>query len=185
MKFLHFLVSVAISAGLLLLGWFLLADLLGVKYSFGEFLFTAPAGRLALGAAFIIAVAFYWITAVPARARKERFLSFDSEGGAVSISISAVNEFLAKLGQEFAGIVNLRSDISGSGRDAVEIRLDLSVKAGTKIQELSQLLQQRVRDSMRDSLGISEIAAVKVNVTEIVNSQESTRAERDEWQNTL
>ncbi len=185
MKILHFLVSLAISAALLLLGWVLIADLFGREYAFGEFLFAAPFGRLGLGLFFILAVAFFWVTAAPARARRDRFLSFENDSGTVSISVSAVNAFLAKLGREFAGVVNLRPDVAGSGRDAVEIQLDLTVKAGTKIQELSQLLQQRVRDSLRDSLGISEVAAVKIKIAEIVSSEENAAAEREEWQNTL
>ncbi|MCA1807982.1 MAG: hypothetical protein ABR497_01075, partial [Kiritimatiellia bacterium] len=60
MKFLHTLTSVAISAMLLLLGWFLVAGFFNVRYPFGEFLFSAPAGRLFLGLLFIVAVAFYW-----------------------------------------------------------------------------------------------------------------------------
>ncbi len=185
MKILHFLVSLALSAALLLLGWFLVANFFGLDWKFCEFLFTGRYGRLGLGLFLMLAVAFYWVTAISARVRKERYLSFDNESGAVSVSVGAVNAFLAKLGREFAGIVNLRSDVAGSGRDAVEIQLDLTVKAGTKIQELSQLLQQRVRDSLRDSLGISEVAAVKIKIAEIVSSEENAAAEREEWQNTL
>lgn len=186
MRFLHCLISVAISAGLLLLGWFLTADFFGVKYPFGEFLFSAPAGRLALGVAFIIAVVAYWLTAFKpsSRARSdERFISFESDGGMVRVSVRAVNDFLIRLGREFAGIVNLRSDIVGSVGQSVQIRLDLTVKSGVKIQELAQLLQLRVRESLRESLGISDVAEVKISVTEIVAAQENNRPERDDWQN--
>lgn len=187
MKFLHYLVCTVLSVGLLLLGWFLTADFFGVEYPFGEFLFSAPAGRLALGVFFIIAVAAYWLTSFsPSKAGiKDRYLSFESDGGTVSVSVRAVNDFLTRLGREFAGIVNLRSDIIGSSGHAVGIRLDLTVKSGTKIQELAQLLQQRVRDSLRESLGISDVAEVKISVTEIVAGKDNNRSERDDWQGTM
>jgi uncharacterized alkaline shock family protein YloU len=187
MKFLHSLISFALCVALLLLGGFLVGNFFGLKCPFCEFLFTAPIGRLGLGVCFILGPAFFWLTAISARSCKERYLSFDNESGAVSVSVGAVNAFLSKLGHEFAGIVNMRSDVTGVGRDAVEIQLDLTVKAGTKIQELSQLLQQRVRDSMRDSLGISDISAVKVKITEIISNEAANAAvaEREEWHNTL
>ncbi len=40
--------------------------------------------------------------------------------------------------------------------------------AGTKIPELSQILQQRVRESVRESLGLEEIRNITIKVQEIV-----------------
>ena len=109
----------------------------------------------------------------------------ESEGGAISISVKAINDFLAKLADEFAGIIRLRADVAASRDGRVEVRLDVSVKAGTKVQQLSQVLQQRVRESMRDNLGIAEIHAVKVNVSSIVTVEKPASGrttDRADWQ---
>ncbi|NLB59569.1 MAG: Asp23/Gls24 family envelope stress response protein [Lentisphaerae bacterium] len=139
--------------------------------------------QLSLGVSLATIVILFWLSAISI-GKREHFLSFDSEGGTVSISVAAVNVFLAKLKNEFAGIVDLRADVSASRAGAIEVRLDLSVKAGTHVQQLSQALQQRVRDTMRESLGILDIASVKVNVQDIVSSETSAerrQAQSSDW----
>ncbi|MBU1858263.1 MAG: hypothetical protein KKC28_14895, partial [Verrucomicrobia bacterium] len=125
----------------------------------------------------------YWLTGIPVK--EERFLTFENEGGAISISVKAINDFLAKLADEFAGIIRLRADVTASRDGRIEVRLDVSVKAGTKVQQLSQVLQQRVRESMRENLGITEIHTIKVNVSSIVAAEKPASdrpAERADWQ---
>ncbi len=100
---------------------------------------------------------------------KVRQLSFDSEGGAVSIDVSAVSDFIRKIGDEFGAVISMDPKIQ-SKKDLIIIDLNVNVHTGTRIPELSQLLQERVRESVRDGLGIVEVREVKVHVREIVGA---------------
>lgn len=167
MNILHGLIKCVLSVGLLILGVLLLANLVpAFQTPLGNFLINDKLGQFLVGISAVFLVLLYWLTGIPVK--EERFLTFENEGGAISISVKAVNDFLAKLADEFAGIIRLRADVTASRDGRVEVRLDVSVKAGTKIQQLSQVLQQRVRESMRENLGIAEIHDVKVNVSAIV-----------------
>lgn len=185
MKFLHGLMKFVISASLLGLGIFFLADVFGVPNRIGYFLFADAIGKFVAGAALILMVILYWLTAVSGSA-KEQFLSFENEGGSVNIRVKAVNEFLKRLADEFADILNLRADISASRDGRIEVQLDIDVKSGTKIQQLSQVLQQRVRESMREGLGIAEVTSIKVNVNEIIQGDKPLpeTSGRADWQDT-
>lgn len=182
MNILHGLIKCLLSVGVLILGVFLLANVVAFHTPLGDFLVNDKLGQFLVGVSAIFLVLLYWLTAIPVK--EERFLTFENEGGAISISVKAINDFLAKLADEFAGIIQLRADVAASRDGHVAVRLDVSVKAGTKVQQLSQVLQQRVRESMRDNLGITEIHAVKVNVSSIVAAEKPAPgrvADRADW----
>jgi len=100
---------------------------------------------------------------------KVKQLSFDSEDGAVSINVSAVSDFIRKLGDEFGAVISMEPKIR-SEKDLISIDLDVKIQTGTRIPELSQLLQDRVRESIRDGLGIVEVREIKVHIREIVGA---------------
>ena len=183
MNILHGLIKCVLSVGLLIFGILLLANVVAFHTPLGDFLINDKLGQFLVGISAVFLVFLYWLTAIPVKA--ERFLTFKNEGGTISISVKAINDFIAKLADEFAGIIRLRADVAASRDGRVEVRLDVNVKAGTKVQQLSQVLQQRVRESLRENLGIEEIHAVKVNVSSIVVAEkpDSGRSvDRANWQ---
>ncbi len=185
MKILHGLIGFVLSLAMLALGWTLAANALDLHPAYWQtardLLQGSRISQFVLGVTLLTLVVLFWLSALPI-GRREHFLSFDSEGGMISISVNAINAFLAKLKTEFAGILDLRSAVTAARNGAIEVRLDMKVKAGVKIQQLSQALQQRVRDSMRESLGIEDVAGVKVNVLDIVATGEAPPPPPPEWQ---
>lgn len=183
MNMLHGLIKCVLSVGLLILGILLLANVVEFHTPLGDFLINDKLGQFLVGISAIFLVLLSWLTAIPVK--EEQFLTFENEGGTISISVKAIDDFLAKLADEFAGVIRLRADVAASHDGRIEVRLDVSVKAGTKVQQLSQVLQQRVRESMRDNLGIAEIHAVKVNVSAIVAADKPASGrpvDRADWQ---
>ena len=183
MNVFHGLIKGVLLVGLLVFGVLLLTNLtVAFQTPLGDFLVNDKLGQFLVGISAVFLVLLYWLTAIPVK--EERFLTFENEGGAISISVKAVNDFLAKLADEFAGIIQLRADVIASRDGRVEVRLDVSVKAGTKVQQLSQVLQQRVRESMRENLGIAEVHAIEVNVSSIVAAEKPAsgrNADRADW----
>ena len=185
MKFLLGLMKFILTVTILALGVFFLADVFNVQTRVGQLLLGDAIGKFVTGTLLILMIMLYWLTAISGEA-KEQFLSFETEGGSVNIRVKAVNEFLRRLADEFADILNLRADIAAARDGRIEVQLDIDVKSGTKIQQLSQVLQQRVRESMRDGLGIAEVHAIKVNVNEIIQADKPPAPEapggRADWQ---
>ena len=107
------------------------------------------------------------LSGVPRR-RKDRLLTFDNEGGAVSINTQAISDYISKLCEEFPSITRMTPRVI-PGRNTVDIVVDIRVRAGPQINEVCRLLQQRVRESMTDGLGISEIRRIEVRVGEIAS----------------
>lgn len=102
------------------------------------------------------------------RKKREHFLSFDNEGSTVSISTDAIADYITKLADEFPSIIRMRPRVIPA-RNAVDIIVDVRIKAGPQIHEVCGLLQQRIRESMTNGLGISEIRRIEVSVREIIS----------------
>jgi uncharacterized alkaline shock family protein YloU len=101
---------------------------------------------------------------------KTQYLAYDNEGGAVSISLKAVEGFLARLSGEFAAVVSLQPKLRLIVNQ-VDVQLDIKVKAGAQIPELCKMLQEAARSTLKDKVGISDIREVRVRVGEIVVPQ--------------
>ena len=127
--------------------------------------------RLAvLGLSAILALLVVLFLLTTARRRTgEPFVTFENEGGQVSVSARAIAEHIGRVGDEFAAVLDLKPVIEAA-RGTMGIVLDLRVRGGTQIPELCRMVQERVRDTIRDSLGVTEIRGIRVNVREIVTA---------------
>jgi len=153
----------------LLLG-FVLIYISAVNTAVGERIFdrmkTSPAIGIGIGVVLICVVLFRLIMLGRPKA-KSHFLTYDSEDGSVGISSKAVRDFIEQIGNEFAGIKSLESNLHMDGA-AVDVELNVKVLAGNRIPELTHVLQKRVRESVREALGLDEIRNIKIKVQEIV-----------------
>ena len=101
------------------------------------------------------------------RVAKGEFINFHSGDGSVGISTKAICDFIERIGKEFSAIKSIDSKLI-HGKGFVDIALSVKVASGNKIPELSQTLQQRIREGVRESLGLEEIRNITINVNEIV-----------------
>ncbi len=115
----------------------------------------------------------YLVTFTPRRPQA-RYISFESGEGSVSISVNAVRDYIRKLSGEFGAIVSIDPKVR-TEKDKLSLDLNVNLVAGARIPELSQALQSRVRESLRDGLGIDEVSEVRVRVQEITGEPRSVR----------
>lgn len=125
-----------------------------------------PLLSIALGAVMILSVFMHWFGGC-GRKKKGKFIDFQSDDGSVGISTQAIQDFIERVGKEFAAIKHIESDLK-QDKGGLDIAIRVKVVSGNKIPELSQVLQQRVRESVRESLGLEEIRNITIQVAEIV-----------------
>lgn len=117
--------------------------------------------------------------------RHESVVSLTMETGTVSISTRALEDYLLRLRNEFAALLDLKTAVAARGAD-VKVELNVKVRAGTQIPELCRMLQERARQQLHSELGLAEPRDVRVNVREIVvpaaETQRGTSAvDAGEW----
>ncbi|MBN2163106.1 MAG: alkaline shock response membrane anchor protein AmaP [Pontiellaceae bacterium] len=111
-------------------------------------------------------------------ARKETYIDFQSDDGNVGISIQAIQDFVERIGTEFAAVKSIESKLVRD-RENLDIVVGVRVLTGNKIPELSQVLQQRIRESVRESLGLEGIGKITVQVKEIIGAPEKAAKHDD------
>ena len=128
-----------------------------------------PLAAGGLGAILILSVILRWVGGC-GRA-KDAFIDFQSEDGNVGISTQAIQDFIERVGKEFAAVKSIESRLI-QGKGDLDIIVGVRVLSGNKIPELSQVLQQRIRESVRESLGLEGIGTISVRVKEIIGAAE-------------
>ncbi len=182
MKILRLFLGFVFRLIILAVGLWLIAGYFGAQCPELAEMLADPARRAAFGGAMVLLVVIYWLASLP-RGKEEKAVSYECENGKVSVSVKAINSLLSRLAGEFAAIVSLRASVNPRDKS---VRLDLTVKSGARVLELSQALQERVRESMRQNLGITEIGSIRVFVREIAPADDSGQKnseDHNEWQN--
>jgi len=103
--------------------------------------------------------------------RSGSYLTFDREGGRVTIATKVIEDYIAKLIVEFPAVTKMMPKVTAL-RDSVDVVVDVRIKAGPQTREICEILQQRVRDSMFSGLGITQIRYVEINLCKIVGQTE-------------
>lgn len=174
-RFLHVLSGAVIWFFFAAMGGALIhANIPGVTQSAFDFLPPLESWKAAGSGGLIVLLALLYLVTFASRSPKVRYISFDSGNGSVSISVNAVRDYIRKLSGEFSAVVSIDPKIRAE-RDRISIDLNVNLVAGSRIPELSQALQSRVRDSLRDGLGIAEVHEIKVRVQEITGEPASPR----------
>ena len=119
----------------------------------------------AAGALLILTVLMRWADRY--RGHKQDYINFSSDDGTVGISTKAIQDFIERVAKEFAAVKGVETKLI-KRKKALDIAIFVQVLAGNKIPELSQVLQQRVRESVRESLGLDEIRNITLQIKEII-----------------
>lgn len=122
-----------------------------------------------MGAILILAVAFRWVGRL--RKPKSTFIDYQSEDGNVGISTKAIKDFIERVGNEFAAVKSIDTKLI-QNKGSLDVLVGVHVRSGNKIPELSQVLQQRIRESVRESLGLDEIGKITVQIRGIIGEPE-------------
>jgi len=143
--------------------------------AFLDFVFRARLETITLCLVLIIGLFMYMLTGLPADPRG-RYLTYETANGNISVSIKALQEFIAHIKGDFASVLQLNPKVS-THDESLSVVLEVKVRAGTHIHELSRLLQDRTRNLIQEKIGISEVRDIEVRVVQIAREKESKPAE--------
>lgn len=117
-----------------------------------------------------------YIESRPLFSQEPRFLILKDDLGKVEITESCVEKFVNHQARLFSDVSEVHSQIIKK-KDGLHIKSDIGVKPDTKISELGQNLQNRLKTKLEDNLGllISDVI-VTAKVSETANhSKKSLR----------
>lgn len=128
-------------------------------------------GIFGVGALLIfISVAAYQFTIV--RIHQQKNIAFNNPDGQVSISLSAIEEFIRRIGSSLPEVKDLKADCIAT-KKGIDISTKIIFWSDTNIPEVTEKIQSLIKTRVQEMLGIDEPIIVKVHVTKIANREEA------------
>ena len=172
MRVLHNLIGAALLLALLFGCGFLVFNTAGSLESWNAFVgnYLSQPDMVCYAAAALFLLVLLYVSTGIRRRDNDKFLSFTGEGGTVSVSFKGISAFISKLGGEFDGVKGLRARVVPAG-NSIDVIVEVKIREGMQIHEVCEILQQRVREKLARSLGLTDIRNVTINVREIMLSR--------------
>ena len=107
------------------------------------------------------------------RLRKIRTIAFENPYGPVTLSLSAIEDYIRKLTAKMPEIKEIKSSIS-AGKKGVEVIAKITLYSEVNIPEVTEKLQNAIRLRLQEVLGIEEKVTIRVHVAKIVQNKKSS-----------
>lgn len=108
-----------------------------------------------------------------ARFQRQRTIAFTNPDGQVTISLSAIEDFIRRTARQVSEIRDLRSDVLAS-KKGIEITTRVSLWSEAHIPEVTEKIQGLIKARVQEMLGIEDPVWVKVHVAKIVAREEES-----------
>lgn len=146
-----------------------------------DFLYTNHNMRLITGltGALLITVTLLVLQIIVGRMRMERTIAFDNPDGRVTISLSAIEDFIKRLTKQLPEIKELKPSVIAT-KKGIDITARLVLFSDTNIPEVTEKIQNIIKGRILDILGIEEAISVGVHIAKIVQREEPREARTKE-----
>jgi len=133
-----------------------------------------PNLKSALGAigGVIILIGFLKAHVKLAKLQTNKTIAFENPEGQVTISLSAIEDFIKKSVRSFPEVRELRSIVSAS-KKGINITCKATLSANSNIPQTTEKIQNMIKTKVHDMLGVEEKINIKVNITKISSKGKS------------
>lgn len=118
------------------------------------------------------------------RAQRERTIAFENPEGEVTISLSAIEDFIKRIFVDNAEIKELKPACV-AGKKGIEVSSKVSLWQDVKIPEITEKIQTVIKSKLQQLLGIDESISVKVHVIKIIAKEPRKPKTKDERENSI
>jgi len=132
--------------------------------------------RLILGAvgAILIVTSVGLVQFVLGKIQRERTIAFSNPDGQVTISLSAIEDFIKKTARQLPEVKELRSDVVAS-KKGLDIYARAVLWSDTSIPDTTEKIQSMIKTKLLDMIGIEESITVKVHIIKIAQKEETAQ----------
>ncbi len=115
-----------------------------------------------------------------AKLQRQKTIAFENPDGQVTISLSAIEDFIRKSTRELPEVKELRSDVV-AGKGKIMVRARVTLWSDAHIPEVTERIQAVVKSKVGEMLaGIEEPVMVRVHVSKIAQRDEEPPSTRRE-----
>ena len=96
----------------------------------------------------------------------EKTIAFENPEGQVTVSLSAIEDFIKKSVRELAEVKEMRASITAN-KKGINIICRATIFADSNIPEITERIQTIVKSRVHDMLGVEETINIKIHVVKI------------------
>jgi uncharacterized alkaline shock family protein YloU len=113
--------------------------------------------------------------------QKTRIIAFQNPDGEVTISLSAIEDYIKKIADTMPDIRDIRSRVSPS-RKGINIICDVSISPGANIPQVTEKIQMMAKNKLHGMLGVEEGINIQMHINRIAKGAmpEMTEAPEEE-----
>jgi len=145
------------------------------------YLSTSFQARFILGSIglLLILISISFAQLILGKIQRERTIAFHNPSGEITISLSAVEDLIARIARSLVEIKDIRPDVIAT-KKGIEIDLRISLKSEVNIPEFTAQLQEMLRSRVQEVLGIEEPIIIRIHISKIVSFQENLEKKKTE-----
>lgn len=110
---------------------------------------------------------------------REKTIAFENPHGTVSISLSAIEDFIRKTAAQIHEIREVRPNVAAT-KKGINIVLKVSIHSDANIPYATEKMQDVIKNKIQEMLGIEEPINLKVHISKIVAREGKHQQERPE-----
>ncbi|MCK4518802.1 MAG: alkaline shock response membrane anchor protein AmaP [Candidatus Omnitrophica bacterium] len=111
--------------------------------------------------------------------KKEKTLSYENPSGQVTVTLSAIEDFVKRLVKDFKEIKELKPSVKVN-KEGVQISCKIYILQDFPIPEISGKIQNTVKSKVQSLLGIEEEVNVKVHIVKILDKERKAAGDKKE-----
>ena len=126
----------------------------------------------------VVVLAVYFIR-LALRSEPREILAFETTNGRVTVARQAIVELIQKAASLTDGVAKCSSRIVFK-RSRLTIRLRIHLHASHNLRQVSELLKRRIAESLRVTLGMTQLGPIDAVVVGLIGTPEMTVSEEGE-----
>jgi len=133
-----------------------------------SYLYADPNMKMILGAvgALLLIIGLVSANVSLGRIQSEKTIAFENPEGQVTVSLSAIEDYVKKSVRHLPEVKELRSKVTASKR-GINIVCRATIFAESNIPQITERIQGIVKSRVHDMLGVEESINIKIHVTKI------------------
>ena len=101
-----------------------------------------------------------------AKFKSSKTIAFENPDGQVTVSLSAIEDFVKKSVHQFADVKELKSNVTANKR-GINIECMATIFSDSNIPQTTEKIQSLVKSKVQEMLGVEEAINIKIHVTKI------------------
>lgn len=145
-----------------------------------DYIYSSMNLRIGVGVVGALLVVISWASYqfTIARIQRQKNIAFNNPDGQVTISLTAIEEFIRKVGSLLPEVKELKSDCIAT-KKGIDISAKVVFWSDANIPEATERIQGLIKARIQEMLGIDEPIIVKIHVTKISSRQEQKQPKKE------